>query len=194
MGSVYRKTITKPLPAGAEIYTRKGARFARWRDAKGKLRTAKLTTGRAGADRIVIESGTYYAKFRDGSRHVVEVPTGCRDEMAARRVLADLERRAELIKARVLTAAEDAIADHHVTPLQIHFDAYIDRQTAKGLNLDRIKSTRQRLNQIAADCGFRFLADLQGPALEKWMVNRQRVGMSAGSRNGYRDAMVVSVL
>ncbi len=30
--AVYRKTYTKPLPAGAELLTRKGERFARWQD------------------------------------------------------------------------------------------------------------------------------------------------------------------
>ncbi len=35
MGTVYRKTFTKPVPAGAETFTRKGQRFARWKDRKG---------------------------------------------------------------------------------------------------------------------------------------------------------------
>ena len=190
MGTVYRKTFTKPLPAAAEVFIRKGERFARFKGAKGKMRTAKLTTGNDGADRILIEAGTFTAKYRTGGDLVVEVATGCHDETAARRVLGELERRGELVKSGVMTAAEDAIADHQSTPLVEQFAEYINHQTAKGLNLDRVKSTRQRLNQIAADCSFRFLADLTGPALEKWMVNRQRAGMSAGSRNGYRDAMV----
>ena len=190
MGTVYRKTFTKPLPAAAELFTRKGQRFARWKDAKGKTRTAKLTTGADGADRLLIEAGTFTAKYRTGAGLVVETSTGCRDETAARRVLGELERRGELVKSGVMTAAEDAIADHQSTPLAEQFAEYINHQTAKGLNLDRIKSTRQRLHQIAANCGFRLLSDLSGPGLEKWMVNRQRNGMSAGSRNGYRDAMV----
>src|SRR5262245_28949712 len=79
MGTVFKKTVTKSLPEGAEILTRKGQRFARWRNAKGKLRNAQLTTGKDGADRITIESSTYYAKYRDGGRIVRVVPTGCKD-------------------------------------------------------------------------------------------------------------------
>ena len=187
MGTVYRKTFTKPLPTDAELFTRKGERYARWKDAKGKSRTGKLTIGE---DRLLISAGTFTAKYRNGAGLVVEKATGCRDETAARRTLGELERRGELVKSGVMTAAEDAIADHQATPLAEQFAEYINHQTAKGLNLDRIKSTRQRLNQVAADCGFRLLADLTGPALEKWMVIRQRDGMSAGSRNGYRDATV----
>ena len=123
MGTVYRKTFTKPLPAAAEVFTRKGERFARWKDAKGKTRTMKLTTGADGTDRLLIEAGTFTAKYRTGTGLVVETATGCHDETAARRVLGELERRGELVKSGVMTAAEDAIADHQPTPLAEHLAA-----------------------------------------------------------------------
>ena len=53
MGTIYKKTYTKPLPAGAEIFVRKGERLARWK-AKGKARTALLTTGIDGTERILV--------------------------------------------------------------------------------------------------------------------------------------------
>ena len=97
MGSVYRKSVTRPLPGGAELFTKAGEQFARWKPTKGKTRTAKVTTGKAGSPRILDEAGTYIAKFRDGSGYVCEVSTGCRDLDAARSVLGKLERRAELV-------------------------------------------------------------------------------------------------
>src|SRR4051812_18082675 len=106
MGTVFRKTTTRPLPPGAEIFVRKGEHCARWKDRKGKARTAPLTVGNDGSERIVTESPFYVAKYRDGSGVVQTVSTGCRDETAARQVLADLERRAELVRAGVMTAAE----------------------------------------------------------------------------------------
>jgi hypothetical protein len=57
MGTVYKETYTKPLPAGAKIILRKGRRFAEWKDAKGKTQTAPLTVGKDGTDRITIEAG-----------------------------------------------------------------------------------------------------------------------------------------
>jgi hypothetical protein len=50
MGTVYRKTATKPLPEGADTFARKNERLARWKDAKGKTHTAPLTTGKDGTD------------------------------------------------------------------------------------------------------------------------------------------------
>src|SRR5205807_2521232 len=125
MGTVFKKTFTKPLPAGAELFTRKGQQLARWKDRKGRTRTAPLTTGQDGQPRLLIESGTFVAKYRDGAGLVQEVPTGCRDEAAARQVLADLEREAELIRAGVMTQGEADVAQHQQTALADHLSAYL---------------------------------------------------------------------
>jgi hypothetical protein len=57
------------------------------------MRTAKLTIGRDGPERIVTQSATFIANYRDGQGFVCEVSTGSRDETAARAELAKLERR-----------------------------------------------------------------------------------------------------
>src|SRR5579871_3890439 len=106
MGHVYKATFTKPLPTGAEVFNRKGRQFAKWTDAKGKARTASLTEA---GNRIIVEARTYTAKYRDGAGIVRKVATGCRDEQAARSILAGLEKRAVRVKAGIVTGAEDAV-------------------------------------------------------------------------------------
>ncbi len=65
IGSVFKKAVTQPLPPGAEIIERKGVRLARWRDGKGKTKTAPLATGKDGAVRVRDEPATYVARDRD---------------------------------------------------------------------------------------------------------------------------------
>ena len=77
MGTVFKKQTTRPLPAEAEIIVRQGQRLARWKGANGKTRTAPLTVGNDGSDRVVTESPYYLAKWRDGSGIVREQSTGC---------------------------------------------------------------------------------------------------------------------
>jgi integrase len=190
MASVFRKTFTKPLPNEADIFTRKGQRFARWKDNKGKSRTAPMTTGRDGSDRIVVTAGTYTAKYRDGSGIVREVSTGCRTEQGARSVLTDLTRRAELVKANVLTAAEDAIADHQVTSLARHFDSFVKHLQAKEATEKYISETNRRLNLIADECDFVRLADLQASSFENWLIKNKSEGMGARNRNAFRESLV----
>ena len=190
MGTVYRKTATKPLPAGAKIVVRKGARLAQWQDAKKKTRTAPITTGQDGTDRIVVTARTYTAKYRDGSGVVREVATGCRDETAARSVLADLERRAELVKGKVLTAAEDAVIDHQGTPLGDHFAAYLLNLEAEGTSPAHRANVRRCLDRLANECHFGFSADLTREAMDRWLVSQAKAGMGARTRNTYRAAAV----
>ena len=154
MASVFRKTITKPFPEGAEIITRKGEQFARWKDAKGKSRTAPLTTGRNGLNRIVIQAGTYTAKYRDGQGVIREVATGCRTKDGANSVLRDLIGRAEKVKANILTPTEDKIADHQHLPLGKHFDAFVTHLRAKDNSEVHIAGTGRLANRLFRECGF----------------------------------------
>ena len=187
MGTVYKETFTKPLPAGAKIIVRKGKRLAEWKDAKGKTRTAPLT---AAGDRIAVEAGTYSAKYRDGSGIVRKISTGCRDEAAARSVLTELERRAELVKAKVLTVAEDAVADHQGTPLGDHFALYLTHLEAEGTSPDHRENVNRCLRRIAVECRLTMLADLNRDVFEGWLVVKTREGMGARTRNLHRASAV----
>ncbi len=199
MGTVFKRTSTKPIPAGAAFFSRKAQRFARWTTPKGKTRTAAVVVpadGKfVGQERIVVKTPTYYADYRDGSGLLRRVATGCRDEDAARAVLADLERRAELVKAGVLTSTEDAIADHQAMTLAEHFDAYDASLRANGVGGTYRDNTLRYLRRLADECGFTKLADLQREALERWLTRQatalpDKPSMSARSRNAHRDALV----
>jgi hypothetical protein len=190
MGAIYRKTVTKPFPKGAEIITRNGERCARWKDAKGKQRTVPVTTGRDGSVRIVVATGTYYAKYRDGEGIVREVPTGCRTKDGAAAVLKELKDRAEKVKAKILTPGEDRVSEHQAIPLAEHIAAYIAHQTAKGVARVRIDFTKARLKCVCSDCGWQSLGDINASGFERWLLQRQGEDMSAGTRNGYREACI----
>ena len=189
MGTVFRKTFTKRLPDGAEQFVRKGQNFARWKDSKGRTRTAPLTDGRDGTLRIVETAGTYTAKYRTGGGIVREVSTGCRDERAARSVLAELERRAELVKAGVISAAEDRVAEHSQTRLADHFTAYLDHMEASGASVIHIADTKRLGERVFKELGFVRLADLNPEAMEQWLNERKRAKMAARTRNSYLQAV-----
>ena len=169
MATIYRKTVTRPLPKNANIIIRDGKRFAQWKDRKGKKRVAELTIGKNGADRIKTEAATWTAKYRDGEGIVCEVATGCRNKDAATSVLAELTDRAELVRAKVMSPDQDRIADHQTTPLSDHITAYIEHLRSRGVNADRIKTTETRMLESSKGCGFRWLSDLNVDRLEKWL-------------------------
>src|SRR6185437_13058076 len=110
--------------------------------------------------------------YRDGNGLVAEISTGCRDQDAARKVLGELERRAELVKAGVVTAAENAVADHQATSLANHFAVYIDHLHAKGASKSHRDNVRRQLERLAAECSFSKLADLSRDAIERWLAGQ----------------------
>ena len=189
MGSIRRKTYTKPLPNGAELFSRKGERFARWKDGQGKAKTAPVTTAGDGSPRIVLTSRKWLAKFRDGEGLVVEVSTGCADKAAAEQRLRELERQAERIRAGYGTPAEAKAVDHQKTPIAGHFAAFIDHRKSRA-RCARPQETLSQLQRVAADCQFSKLAEVNGDAFERWLAVQADDGMSAGRRNKYRGTWI----
>ena len=197
MGSVFKQQYTKPIPANAEIVTVKGERVARWRGRGGKLVSGKVN---ADGTRATIEARVYSACYRDGNGDEQTVSTGCRDERAARQVLADLERRAELVRANVLTAAEAAASDHQAAPLTDHIAAYIAHMTAADCSPEHVANVNRQLRRIADGCRFARLADLDRHTLETWLARQTGLrrnesgdlepGMAARTRNCYATAAI----
>ncbi|MEK6676674.1 MAG: tyrosine-type recombinase/integrase [Planctomycetota bacterium] len=187
---VYRKQYTMPIPPGAEITERDGQRIARWRLRNGQLRSAEVVDCKDGKLRVRGQSRLYMARYRDGSGQVVEVATGCKDEIAARAVLTHLERRAELVRAGVMSPAENDAADHASLPLSKHLDAYEKHLSAKGGDPRRISMLRSRLERLIRDCRFSKLNKMSAGTIEQWLVEQAEAGLSASTRNSYREAAV----
>ena len=144
----------------------------------------------------MIETSTYYAKYRDANNQVQYVSTGCRDEQAARNVLAELEKRVDKVRSGLRSRGEDAVIDHQTTPLADHFDAYLTKLEAEGTSPMHRDNVERCLTRIASDCGFSRLVDLNRDALERWLVLQAKPteagkpGMSARTRNIYRASWV----
>ena len=192
MGYLFRKSATRRVPEDAEFFTRKGRQFARWTSTGGKSKSAPVTTGKDGKPRLVIEARTFTARYRDGQGIVREVATGCRTEQGAKTVLADLEKRAELVRSKVITPEQDAIARHHTATLTTQFADYEAHLRAKGATAKWIGEVRRRLETVASECGFSRLADLQTHKVERWLNAQAEAddGPGARTRNAYRSALI----
>lgn len=190
MGMLFRKGYTMPIPPGAEITVRDGQRIARWRLRNGRVRTAEVVDCEDGKQRVRGQSRLFMSRYRDGSGQMVEVATNCRDEVAARAVLTQLERRAELVRAGVVTAAEGDAASHADMPLSKHVDAYERHLRAKGSDPRRIAMLRSRLERLARECRFTKLGKLAAGPVERWLVEQADAGLSAATRNCYRESLV----
>jgi integrase len=131
--------------------------------------------------------------MRDGEGIVREVSTHCRDETAARSVLGELERRAELVRAGVMTAEQDSVANQQDVPFLTHVEHFVCRRTKRapnGVTLTGQNNARARLTRLANECGFRVLSDLRGELLDRWMREQLAGTMSAANINEFRNELV----
>lgn len=190
MGTVDRPIVTKPLPRGAEIVLEDGHQVAKWKDRRGRPVAAPVIQGNKGEARIQVRSGTYVAKYVDSQGVYQKVSTGCRDETAARAILAEHERRVELVKAGIMTSEEASVADHQKLAIEDHIEEYTEclAATCKP-GSDHPKTTRACLLKVTGACEFRRLSDLNRSGLERWLAREVRAGRSARSRNAHLVAM-----
>ena len=125
---------------------------------------------------MLLEAATYTAKYRDGVGLVVKVATGCRSLDAAKRLLVDLETRADKVRSGSWTAAEDSVMVHQSTPIREHLDAYfshLESKRGKGskerVSPRHVANVKRCLNRIVADCRFKSLREMNRKAMERWV-------------------------
>ena len=187
MATMYKKKYPIPMPDGAEIITRRGKRIVRWVDGRGRRRTAELTSD---GERIYFVSDVWYARYRDADSIMRRVSTGCRDQQAARKVLADRLAEVEKVKAGIITSAESKIARHAKTPLASHVEDYLAHMRACERSASHRENTRRYLERTFTACGLSRISDLATGPIERWLLQEAEKGRSARSRNAFRIALV----
>ncbi|MFA5291907.1 MAG: site-specific integrase [Phycisphaerae bacterium] len=195
MATIYRKTYTQHLPKNATIVERNAKKMAMWIDGKGKKHFDHITTGNKGQTKIIRYSPVYLAQYRDADGQMVYESTGCRDEQAARHVLAELVKRVEHIKAGIISTQQCRTADHAKLGLNEHINAYFEHLQAKTIRGKRVsvahrKNVQGQLEKLITDCKFKRLIDITRDCLEKWMNRSEKDGMGARTRNTYRAAII----
>ncbi|MFN9248670.1 MAG: hypothetical protein ACK6DS_16525, partial [Planctomycetota bacterium] len=207
MGTVFKKWITRLLPAGAEVSIRRRRAtpkelkrnpgqatvvetVATWRGRNGKERTALVVVAEDGSNRIKVETKVFYAKYRDGHGQVQVVATGCRDKEVAERKLKQLESVAEKVRIGALTQSDLETSGHNRTPLPIHVADYISYLKRNGRHPDRIKTTEKRLLEIFEGCHFERLQDLKPDPVCVWLDEESGKNRSPSVLNGYVEAVV----
>src|SRR5262245_33746671 len=110
MARLFKPTFTKPIPEGAELFTRRGKKYARFKTKRGKTREAELTED---GTRIRQESKVWRGEYYDPATDRTVTTSLCTDQTAAALKLAELVKKAELRGAGV----RDPFEEHTKRPL-----------------------------------------------------------------------------
>jgi integrase len=195
MATIYRKTYTQHLPHNTQIVERNGKKMAMWIDGKDKKHFDEITTGKKGQIKIIRYAPVYIAQYRDADGQMIYESTGCRDELSAKHVLAELVKRVEHVKAGIISTQQCRTADHAKLSLDEHINAYLEHLQAKTVRGKRVSidhriNVQRQLEKLIDDCKFRKLIDITRDSMEKWMNCSEANGMGARTRNTYRAAII----
>ncbi len=160
--SVYRKTDRKPVPEGAEVFTRKGKSFARWVDGKGRSRTAPLSED---GSKMLVERPGYYIDHDgpDGRRVTVK---GYTDKEATESLAARLQKDAERTRMGLSTRSDPAGSQ---TPWADAMTLWLDSQRHDNLDNVYRDNNKRLLIKVAEGCGWGTLSSVRREKVEAWL-------------------------
>ena len=133
---------------------------------------------------------TWSAVYRDSDGIKREVSTGCKSKKAAEQVLADLQRGAERVVSGIVSRQEARTAAWSGVPLSEHIEAHTAHMEGLHRAVSTVEHRRWFLRGVVNGLGWKRLADLSRPQLERWLNEQVRSGMGARNRNAHASAMI----
>ena len=185
MAHVFKPTYTKPVPAEAEIVTKKGERFARIKK-DGKTVLAPLSED---GTKIVLESRIYHVRYKaqDGTWKRAK---GYSDKDATQALGVRLERGV----ARGIENLDDPYEDHNRRSLAEHLAEFKAHLEAQNNSPEHVHKVVACCSLVFQGCGFKTIPDISASGVEEWLAaarKKSRVTTPeipmAGTAGSYRD-------
>ena len=191
MATIYKKKYPIPMPAGAEIVTRRGTKFARWQNGKKQVRTAEVLKD----GRVMFVADCWYVRYRDANGKCQRESTGCRERQAAEKVLADILGRTEKVRAGVMSRQEMAASNGLEAPIEKHIKNYLSHLAVKIIRGRRVsprhvKYVGEKLERIISECRFATLKDIDRKTMQHWLTKLSHTSLSSRTVNMHRAAII----
>ncbi len=183
MASVFRRTRSYPIPDGATIVAnRRGDRFAKWTDGKGRTRREPLNEA---GDRIVVPAKTYTITYVDenGKPQTVNAETPDRD--VAEQIANKIENDVALRRRGIVIPDQERIAREAARPLKEHLQDFRADLEARQSTEKHVRMTCNHIETVGTACRAARITDLT-PAVVMQAIHAQRQnGSSLRTCNSY---------
>jgi integrase len=164
MGSPYKRTRKRSIPAGATIVTKRGKELAEWTGKDGRLHRAKLTDD---GQKIEVESKAYYIKYRDENGIQQAENSGASDKDTARQLLQAREKRVAAIKGGIVDPLQEGFTQAAKRPIGEHIDDFKRYLVDKGSSESHVSGTIMQVREAIEWVGVEYFS-----ALTRDQVNR----------------------
>jgi integrase len=144
----------------------------------------QVAKGSPGARKVKERAAKWYGQYIDLDGRRRRVPL-CTDKVAARQMLANLERDVQLGQAGMV----DRYAKHRRSSIDSHVSDYETHLRNKGLSPKGMYEELRKLRAVLGGCEVRTLADLRPEAVERFLGTLADRKVSASTRNHYLSTM-----
>lgn len=180
MAHVFKPFYTRPLPADAKVFNRKGKRFARFTQRGGKVIEAPLT---ADGEKVRVETEAWYIRFK-GPDGKWKVKKGYTDRRATEEKARGLQTRLDQQHEGIRPYEEE-----HQRPILEHVDGFERHLESKGGTWRHVVESGRKVRRIIEGCGFKRITDITADSVESYLAEQRRGGMGAQTSNHYLRSM-----
>lgn len=165
MASIFRQTYKRPVPEGAEIVARKGERLARWKDKRGRTKTAPLSED---GSQIVLQYRCWYIAYEgvNGRRITVK---GFTDRTATEQLARDKVKLAERIRSGAVQVDMNRLS-MATSEAALAWIADLER---RGKSRSYIYNMKLLLTRMSEACRWPTLGSIRSDSLIAWLADLQ---------------------
>ena len=193
MASIYRRSRSYPVPAGAEIIERRRKatqaelrsdptrktiveRAVKWTDRNGRQRRGLLSED---GTRVRVESGSYLISYFDANGDRQEVNAETTDRDAAEQIAAKLATESSLRKRGIIDATQERLAAEARRPLREHVADFKATMQAAGRDPKHIAATMGYIAQVTMAGDIKTIGDITADAVNTYAADLLSQGKSA---------------
>jgi len=142
-----------------------------------------ITTTRNG-QKITAKSNYYYGKYKD-ENDIWREKKLFKDKLASEQMFAKIVKKVELTKAGIF----DRFEKDRQKALTEHLEDFKQNLLNKGNTVKHVNLTYNRAKKIVDGCKFKFINDIKASAVEHYLADRKRQGLSIQSSNFYLQSI-----
>ncbi|MHC4206712.1 MAG: tyrosine-type recombinase/integrase, partial [Planctomycetota bacterium] len=134
------------------IFTRKGKKYARFKNAKNKATTALLSQDNK---KIIVETSKWYIEYRDNNDVIKRAP-GFTDRKATEQYANELDRNAERVRSGYKPKEHEQLN----RPLAEHLQEFYTSLVSKEDDTSYVNQTVKRIKRVFDECKCSFWKDI----------------------------------
>jgi integrase len=186
MARIFKQTYTKHLPKDAELFMREGKRYARFKNAAGRIFTGPLSKN---GESVILETAKWYIDYADADGRPCRV-AGFKDMQATKQRASELERTAEHVRSGYKPKEHEQLA----RPLSDHAAEFKAALLAKGDTAKQAQQVYNRAVRILNGCEFVVWSDISAAKVQAYLSQlradkENKRGISSQTSNWYLQAI-----